>query len=194
MPKYLRTLLLSFAVSFIAGFGLRALGGGPQSGLIGAGLGIAVFSLGSMLSGNRNVRNLSSGDREEALAAMPPPGFAHVFVFRTGVRGMAVGFDVKLDDVQVAQLKSPRFVRLVVPAGEHTLTAGPSGFAGQQSKSGSLRVQVGSGERLLFQLGTSFGMLKNQVEIVPRPPTEMATLQSMTMVAPEPPPATQPSL
>lgn len=187
MSVKVRYALIGFAVAFFVSLVLGALGAGMYAGFFGMFLGIFTWYILSNLSSNRRVANVSDGDRLAALSAPPPPGYGLVYVYREGFIGMAVGFDVALDGVTVAQLKSPRFTRLVVPAGSHMLAGGPKGFAGAQNKVGVTNFSLTAGETQVYRMKSQMGMLQNSVVVTPEanPQAILPKFAAMTMVAPE---------
>jgi hypothetical protein len=187
MSLKVRNALIGFAVAFFVSLVLGALGAGIYGGFLGMMLGVFTWYILSNLASNRKVANVSDGDRLAALSAPPPSGCGLVYVYREGFIGMAVGFDVALDGVTVAQLKSPRFTRLVVPAGSHTLAGGPKGFAGAQNKIGITNFSLTAGETQVYRLKSQMGMLQNSVIVTPEanPQSILPKFAAMTMVAPE---------
>jgi hypothetical protein len=194
MSVKVRNALIGFAVVFIVSFVLGALGAGTSAGVLGMAVGFFTWYILSNLASNRKVANVSDGDRLAALSAPPPSGYGLVYVYREGFIGMAVGFDVALDGVTVAQLKSPRFTRLVVPAGSHSLAGGPKGFAGAQNKIGVTNFTLAAGETQVYRLKSQMGMLQNSVVVTPEPNPQaiLPKFAAMTMVAPETSAATIP--
>jgi hypothetical protein len=187
MSVKVRNALIGFAVAFLVSLVLGVLGAGTSAGLLGMMLGIFTWYILSNLSSNRKVANVPDADRLAALSAPPPPGYGLVYVYREGFIGMAVGFDVALDGVTVAQLKSPRFTRLVVPSGSHSLAGGPKGFAGAQNKIGVTSFTLAAGETQVYRLKSQMGMLQNSVAVTPEPnpASILPKFAAMTMVAPE---------
>ena len=64
--------------------------------------------------------------RDEALRFTPAAGKAALYVFRNQFVGRAVGINVLIDGREAAQLKSPRFTRILLTPGTHRI-AGVTG-------------------------------------------------------------------
>jgi hypothetical protein len=88
----------------------------------------------------------------------PPANYGLVYLHRGPlVGGLAVGIDVKLDNVKVAQLKVARFTRLVVAPGSHLLAAGsktPFGELKQiaEAQRAKASFAISAGETAVFEL------------------------------------------
>ncbi len=70
---------------------------------------------------NRKVADATPEQRAEALAFAPVAGKAALYVFRNQFVGRAVGVNVLIDGREVAQLKSPRFTRILLTPGAHRI-------------------------------------------------------------------------
>lgn len=75
------------------------------------------------LKNNRSVSNATPAERQAILETPPAPGYGRILVYRDNFVGMAAGVDILLDGQSVAQLKSPRFVALDLPAGTYGIAA-----------------------------------------------------------------------
>lgn len=73
------------------------------------------------LQTNRKVAEAPLDQRDDALKFTPVAGKAVLYVFRNQFVGRAVGINVLIDGREVAQLKSPRFTRLLLSPGSHRL-------------------------------------------------------------------------
>ena len=188
MSKEWRNGLIGFAVAFVFCM-LLAVSGAPLSTAYVApiGFGVAIWFILSQLSNNRSVKNVRDADRNELLAAPPPAGAGLVYVYREGFVGKAVGFDVAFDGTIVAQLKSPRFTRLVALPGQHTLAAGPKSVTGLQPKAVATSFVIAAGEVIVYALHMQMGMVQNAVTVQRElsPEAAMGRLRTMTMVAPD---------
>ena len=192
MSKGLRNGIIAAGVILVISVGLGALGASSISVMAtSCGIGAVVWYILQNLSGNRAVSSVTSAERARLLAEPPPPGQALIYVYREGFVGRAVGYDVVLDFVRVAQLKSPRCTRVVVSPGDHTLAANPPGFAGTQSKAGSIAFTIQPGETIVFALKLRVGMVQGAVELLREldARTAVARLATITMVTPEITPA-----
>jgi len=153
------------------------------------------FYLLQMLSGNRAEIQATPAERQAALAVVPAPGTALLYIYRDGFVGKALGIDVVIDGQPIAQLKSPRFAALTLDAGPHVINAGPKGFAASQARSGEIAFNAASGETIVFHLAMSLGAIKNSVVIQREllPEIAIRKLSSITMVAPARPMAVPPA-
>jgi len=79
---------------------------------------------------NRKVTQATFQQRDEALTFAPVAGKAVLYVFRNQFVGRAVGINVMIDGQEVAQLKSPRFTRILLSPGTHRI----AGYTGTNKK------------------------------------------------------------
>lgn len=127
--------LVVYALAVLAGlvgyFLLRSVvGDGIMSILALIGLGVGVVIVTRNLRTNRKVTDASVDQRTEALRFAPVPGKAALYVFRSQFVGRAVGINVLVDGRETAQLKSPRFTRILLTPGTHRL----AGYTGTNKK------------------------------------------------------------
>ena len=127
--------LVVYALAVLAGlvgyFLLRSVvGDGIMSILALIGLGVGVVIVTRNLRTNRKVTDASVDQRTEALRFAPVPGKAALYVFRSQFVGRAVGINVLVDGRETAQLKSPRFARILLTPGTHRL----AGYTGTNKK------------------------------------------------------------
>ena len=196
MSKTVRNSIISLAIVVVLSALLGFLGvSGFPTILLPLLFGAFTFYLLQMLSGNKAEIQATPAERQAALAVVPSPGTALVYIYRDGFVGKALGIDVVIDGQPIAQLKSPRFVALTLDAGPHLINAGPKGFAASQAKSGEIAFNAASGETIVFNLSMSLGAIKNSVVIRREPVPEFALkkLSSITMVAPARPTAIPPT-
>jgi hypothetical protein len=171
MSKLIIALLLGFGVAFAAAFGLNSLyaaagaRGGFESFFVPAFLGVFTAYIYGNLAGNRRQQNASAQDKAQALSFSPPQGHGQLIVYREGFLGMAAGLNVDLDERTFAQLKSPRFTSIYVPAGVHSLTAGFGGFAGPQNRKAHAQVDFKGGEVLVVKATLAMGAIQNSVKL-----------------------------
>ena len=192
MQKYLVPALAAFVVAFAINFGFSAFlasagarddNTGLLVGMVFGGLtALAVYNL----SGNRRTANAGAEARQRALAFTPTPGKAALYLVRTGFVGKMAGMDLTIDGRAVAQLKSPRFTRIDIMPGAHTLTASFGGGLAGQTKPADLAFNCAEGETVVIKLSMSMGALKSPVNIE-RTSIESVRdqLRSMRMTAPE---------
>ena len=187
--RMVRNAVISIAVGglFIFGFSFMDSEVSWMATMNGAGMASFVWLLLFMLSGNREVRKVSDEDRTKALAQTPPPGYGLIYVYREGFIGKAAGFDVAINGVTVAQLKSPRFTQLVAPQGRHTVSAGLKAPGGFQSKEIPYSFELSAGETVVLSLRQKMGMMQGSVIVVRESDTRaaMKKLAGITMVAPD---------
>ena len=182
MNVTVRNALIGLAVFAVISGGLAALVGITIGTLLaGLFLGGFTFYILSNIANNRAVGKVSPQERAAALATPPVPGQGLMYIYRDGFVGMALGIDVLVDDVLVGQLRSPRFLRLSVPAGPHTLVAGPKGFAGMQNRTAAHTIHVRDGETAVFSLKISMGALRNEVQADREPDTRIALARLATI-------------
>jgi hypothetical protein len=114
------------------------------------------------------------------------PDKTALYLLRTGFVGMAAGMNVSLDGANVAQLKSPRFTRLDIAPGAHTVTASFGGGLAGQTKPVEFQFTGAPSEVVVLKLTMGVGALKNpvQIERVSRESIE-AALKTMQMSAPD---------
>jgi hypothetical protein len=140
MSKTVQTVILGVVVALVVGLGFGFVMGldgrdhtfSATTGGLGAGV-VAAYLFGN-LAGNRRIANAGGAEKSAALSRSPPPGKALLFLYREGFVAKLAGLNVTVDGKPVAQLKSPRFTCVVVPAGTHTVAASFGGAAGAQSQ------------------------------------------------------------
>jgi hypothetical protein len=168
MQKFLVPFIAGFVTAFVINF-LMGLGGmekGDNSGLIaGIGAGVVVAVVLFNLSGNRRTAAADAGAKSRALAFTPTPGKAALYLVRTGFVGKMAGMNLAIDSRDVAQLKSPRFTRVDVAPGAHTLRASFGGGLAGQTKASELAFTCADGEIVVMKLAMSMGVLQNPVKI-----------------------------
>jgi hypothetical protein len=163
LVAFVTALVLGFAIAFITSLtGETNLFEAVVVGGLGGGGAAYVFG---NLSGNRRVNTVSGADKRAALSDPPPPGKAVVFVYRQGFVGKLLGMNIELDGSPVAQIKSPRFIRLVVAPGVHTVTAYFGGFAGPQSTPGAVAVDAAPGGMLALRITPKMGLVQGGLSL-----------------------------
>lgn len=118
--------LVVYGLAVLAGlvgyFTLRSLLGGELMlivALIALAAGAVVVT--RNLQTNRKVAEASFEQREEALRFTPVSDKGALYVFRNQYVGRAVGINVVVDGREAAQLKSPRFTRILLTPGAHRI-------------------------------------------------------------------------
>jgi hypothetical protein len=183
-----KNLLIAVAVTFVAGIVLTYLGAVDARSMMMLGiLGFAVFSALQMTAGNRKEVHIDNATREAALHATAPAQQALLYVYREGLLGKRLGWNVLLDGAFLAQLRSPRFTRTILNPGSHTLAVTVEGFAASQNKSAQETFHAQAGEVIVFALKMKMGAMSNTSLIVREPDGSAALLKlsKIPMVAPD---------
>lgn len=139
-------------------YGLAALAGlfvyvllrtvlGPDVVTILALIGLAAgaFIISRNLKTNRNVAEATFDQRDEALQFQPVAGKGALYVFRNQFVGRAVGINVVIDGREAAQLKSPRFTRILLSPGAHRI-AGYTGTNKAPAPGEGIELTVNAGD------------------------------------------------
>jgi hypothetical protein len=190
MSKYAPAIIMGFVVGFATSFLMRAFvfpeGSAPV--FYGAGTGMFVAYILGNLAGNRKEALATGPARQQALAFAPPPGKTLVVVYRDGFVGKMAGLNLAIDGREFAQIKSPRFTALVVPAGQHTLSCAFGGLAGPQSRAGSYAFDAAPGQVVVVNIGARMGMIQGSFQFTPAPDlaAAKAKLDQFQMVQAEP--------
>lgn len=124
--------MVSAGVAGVLAFGfLRALLGNETLLMVGVlSLVIVGVIIVRNLQTNRKETPATIDQRNEALRFEPVPGKAVLYVFRNQFVGRAVGVNVLIDGHEAAQIKSPRFTRIVLTPGSHRI----AGYVGTNKK------------------------------------------------------------
>jgi hypothetical protein len=131
MPRNLIVYGLAALAGLVGYFVVRSLVGGEIMtilALIALAAGAVIVT--RNLQTNRKVAEATFEQRDEALRFAPVPGKAALYVFRNQFVGRAVGINVMIDGKEVAQLKSPRFTRVLLSPGAHRI----AGYTGTNKK------------------------------------------------------------
>jgi hypothetical protein len=160
-------------------YGLAALGGlfgyfvlrwllGGEIMVIVALIGLAVGGvlIYRNLQTNRKVAEATPAQRTETLAFTPAPGKAALYVFRNQYVGQAVGINVMIDGREVAQLKSPRFTRILLTPGAHRI-AGYTGTNKKPADGEGLALDANAGEVMVVKCEVEAQMLGVTVKFTP---------------------------
>ena len=137
------------------------------------------------LQTNRKVADAAPEARAQALTFTPDPAKAALYVLRTQFVGKAVGVNVLVDGREAAQLKSPRFTRLLLTPGTHRV----SGYVGTNKKPGDgegLGVEARAGEIVVLLCEVEPQMIGSTIKFKPLTLEKArADLQKTRMVAPD---------
>jgi len=122
MPRNLVVYGLAALAGLVVYWVLRTvLGPGIVTVLALVGLVVGIVIVTRNLRTNRQVAEATFQQRDEALTFAPVPGKAVLYVFRNQFVGRAVGINVVIDGREAAQLKSPRFTRILLTPGAHRI-------------------------------------------------------------------------
>jgi hypothetical protein len=193
MPKTLQAVILGFVVALVVSAGgafLLGLGGEPHPyGGVTAGVGLGLFSayIFANLSGNRRIANATDADKAAALGRQPPPGKALLFLYREGYVAKLAGMNISIDGTPVAQLKSPRFTCVVVPAGHHVVSGRFGGLAGPQSLLGECALDIAADGAAAVRIGVRMTFGRNGIDLALQPDAAAARvhLSSLPMTPPD---------
>jgi hypothetical protein len=137
------------------------------------------------LATNRKVPDAAPELRTQALAFTPDPAKAALYILRTQFVGKAVGVNVMIDGREVAQIKSPRFTRILLTPGAHRV----SGYVGTNKKPGDsegLALDAKPGEMLVIMCEVEPQMVGSVIKFKPLVLDHVrATLTKTRMVQPD---------
>jgi hypothetical protein len=157
MSKYLPRILIGVVVGGATYLLMTAVEGPSLLAVIAAISGvIATVYILTGLAGNRKVGMAGADAKAKALELSPPAGKALLVVAREGFVAKLVGFNMALDGVVFAQLKSPAFSVLEIAPGPHTLTCG-TGASPSEGKPGSYAFSAEAGAVVGVVVGVSVG-------------------------------------
>ena len=164
---------------------------GLPASIAGPVAGGAVIAFIVVRGNNRKVAGVSPADRDRLLAEGPPANCGLVYVHRpSGIGGLAVGFNVNLDNADVAFLRLSRFTRLVVAPGNHKLVVGLKKQTGgiiANQQSAEATFTLAAGETTVFGLKYGEGKMVKPLMLYRDPDTGggLAKLAQVQMVASE---------
>lgn len=159
MLRYLGLIVVAMIVVLIVMGAVRYFFGEGVTSLIWlAFLVIGIVVLARNLMSNRKVADAAPEARTAALTFTPDAGHAALYIFRDQFLGKAVGVNVEIDGKPVAQLKSPRFTRILVAPGAHRVS-GYTGPAGGRKPGGELDLNVSAGEIVAITCAVEPGMV-----------------------------------
>lgn len=164
----------NFIVYGLAGLGglagyfvLRSLLGGDLMFVVALiGLVVAGVIVFRNLRTNRKVAEATFDQRDEALRFAPAPGKATLYIFRNQFVGRAVGVNVLIDGREVAQLKSPRFTRVLLTPGRHRI-AGYTGTNKKPADGEGLELVANAGEVYIAKCEVEAQMLGVTIKYTP---------------------------
>lgn len=180
MPRNLLLYGAAILVGMLVYFVLRALLGGEIMfivALIGLVVGgVIVFR---NLKTNRQVTEASPEQRAEALAFTPVTDKAALYIYRNQFVGKAVGLNVLIDGRAVAQLKSPRFTRIVLTPGAHRI-AGYTGTNKPPSEADGAAFNATAGEVIVMKAEVEPQLVGVTVKFTPALDTGRGDMQKIT--------------
>lgn len=192
MSKTLQAVILGCVVALVVstagGLLLGMVGDANPFGGVTAGVGIGLLSafVFANLSGNRRIANASDADKAAALGRQPPPGKALIFLYREGYVARLAGMNLTIDEKPVAQLKSPRFTCVVVPAGHHVISAKFGGMVSAQSLVGDCALDLAADSVAAVRIGVRMTFGRNGVDMQPQ--ADVAAVRSHLAGMPMTPP------
>jgi hypothetical protein len=132
------------------------------------------------LQTNRKVADAAPEQRAEALTFAPAPGKAALYVFRNQFVGRAVGVNVVIDGREAAQLKSPRFTRILLSPGPHRI-AGYIGTNKAPAATDGIELVANAGEIYAAKCEVEPQMVGTTTKFTPLPlDAARADLQKIT--------------
>jgi hypothetical protein len=169
MPRYLILLFIAVIVGWFAFGLLRALLGEEIVLVISL---IALVVVGVLvyrnLQTNRKVTEATPQQRAEALQFAPVADKAVLYVFRNQFVGRAVGVNVLIDGREVAQIKSPRFIRVVLTPGPHKI-AGYTGTNKPPAEGEGDAINAAAGDVLIMKCEVQPNMVGASVKFTAQP-------------------------
>ncbi len=175
MKKTLRNGAIGAGIAFATALIFAVLGAAARAPSVadtGMTLGVAIgciafFAL-HFTSANRKVSAADAESRQRALAFTCPPDGALVYFVRTGFAGKAVGVDILVDGLNVAQIKSPRFTCVALKPGTHELVARVgTGTSALNPGTATLSTTLAAGSITLLHVSIQRSLVKSQLVFEP---------------------------
>lgn len=151
MPRYFILLAIAVVIAFVLYGFLRAVLGPEIMAVLSliALIVIAVIVFRNMRT-NRKVAEATPEQRAQALTFTPDSAKAALYVFRNQFVGRAAGVNVIIDGCETAQIKSPRFTRILLTPGAHRI-AGYTGTNKAPSPDEGLAFSAAAGEVIVMK-------------------------------------------
>lgn len=165
MARYLILVGIAVIVGMVV-FGALGKLVGPEivSLLSLAALVVAIVVVVRNLGTNRKVSDATPEARAQALTFTPEPGKAALYILRKQFIGKAVGVNVLIDGRAVAQIKSPRFIRVLLTPGAHVI----GGYTGtMKPPTDGLTITANAGEIIALLCEVEPGMIGSVVKFKP---------------------------
>jgi hypothetical protein len=118
------------------------------------------------LQTNRKVAEATPDQRAQALTFASATGKAVLYVFRNQFVGRAVGVNVVIDGQEAAQLKSPRFTRILLSPGAHRI-AGYTGTNNAPGPTDGIELVANAGEVFVAKCEVEPQMVGASIKITP---------------------------
>ena len=186
MARYLLLVIPAVLVGLVLFGFLRQVFGSGFTTLLSLVLlaigGVIVFR---NLQTNRKVADAPDDVRAAALTFTPAPDKATLYVLRTQFLGKAVGVNVLIDGREVAQIKSPRFTRILLTPGAHEIN-GYTGTTKKPADGSGMSINANAGEILVLLCAVEPQMVGTALKFTPLTLDKArADLQKTRMVAPD---------
>lgn len=186
MARYLVLVIAATFVGLILFGVLRSVFGSGFTMLLSLVLlvvgGVIVFR---NLQTNRKVIDAADDVRAAALTFTPTADKATLYVLRTQFLGKAVGVNVLIDGREVAQIKSPRFTRVLLTPGAHEIN-GYTGATKPPAAGAGTSINANAGDILVMMCAVEPQMVGTNVKFTPVTLDKArADLQKTRMVAPD---------
>jgi hypothetical protein len=184
----IKNALIAIAVTVVGIVLVQWAADGTYSYFGPIGVGCSLFYFLQMRSGNNKEIRVDDARRKASLETVVPPGQALLYIYREGIVGKAVGWNVSLDGTGLAQLQSPRFIQTTVGPGPHTL-----GASATTHNPGKTTFDAQDGEVIVFAMKSkakNMLALTNNLSFVREQCTRSALqkLSKIPMVAVDPAP------
>ncbi len=167
MPRNLIVYGLAVLAGLVGYFVLRSLLGGEAMLIIAViGLGVGGVIVFRNLQTNRKVADATPEQRGVALQFAPPADKAALYIFRNQFVGRAVGINVLINGREVAQLKSPRFTRILLTPGAHRI-AGYTGTNKKPADSEGFAIIANAGDVLVLKTEVEAQMVGVTIKYAP---------------------------
>ncbi|GAN00380.1 hypothetical protein U91I_04046 [alpha proteobacterium U9-1i] len=167
MARYLLLVIPAVLVGLVLFGVLRQVFGSGFTTLLSLALlvvgGVIVFR---NLQTNRKVADAQPEARAAALTFTPEPGKAALYILRTQFVGKAVGVNLQIDGRDVAQLKSPRFTRILLTPGAHHV-AGYTGTTKKPADGYGANINANAGEIIVLMCAVEPQLVGSVVKFTP---------------------------
>lgn len=168
MARMIGFALVGAIIGFFMITGLRKFVGDAPLAILWIGLlAVALVIIVRNLMSNRRVENAPADVRARALTFSPEPQKAALYILRKQWVGRAVGVNVMIDGRDVAQLKSPRFTRVLLSPGSHTI-AGYTGTAKKPAEGSTAPITAAAGQIIVMLCAVEPQLIGSIVKFTPQ--------------------------